>query len=88
MTFLIAGDSFAQVGTEFYSLQQPDDYNKPDPDFVHWSRLIADKHNANSYCIGMPGYDLKTTVFATLAKLQQHKILHIACSTLLNGIEC
>jgi hypothetical protein len=73
MTFLIAGDSFAQVGTEFYSLQQPDDYNKPDPDFVHWSRLIADKHNANSYCIGMPGYDLKTTVFAALAKLQQHK---------------
>ena len=73
MTFLIAGDSFAQVGTEFYSLKQPYDYNKADPDFVHWSRLIADTHNANSYCIGMPGYDLKTTVFATLAKLQQHK---------------
>ena len=72
MTFLIAGDSFAQVGTEFYSLE-PDDYNKPDPDFIHWSRLIADTHNANSYCIGMPGYDLKTTVFAALAKLQQHK---------------
>lgn len=72
MTFLIAGDSFAQVGTEFYSLDT-DDYNKPDPDFVHWSRLIADKHNANSFNIGMPGYDLKTTVFATLAKLQQHE---------------
>lgn len=72
MTFLIAGDSFAQVGTEFFSLQ-PDSNYQPDPKFVHWSRLIADKNNANSYCIGMPGFDLKTTVFTALAKLQQHK---------------
>lgn len=93
MTFLIAGDSFAQVGTDFYSLRQ-DDYNKADPDFVHWSRLIADTHNANSYCIGMPGYDLKTTVFATLAKLQQHKdithcIFHVTewCRTLMWDVD-
>lgn len=72
MTFLIAGDSFAQVGTEFFSIT-PYDYSNPDPNFVHWSRLIADKHNAHSYCIGMPGFDLKTTVFTALAKLQQHK---------------